>query len=100
MILNEIMENYSDEEILIADGFNSAIVGFYENDMKVVYSIEKCIEILCLDMSEEEAEEYFYYNVFGSYIGENTPMFIYTFPIDKQIEREIKLKRICNQENQ
>jgi hypothetical protein len=27
------------------------------------------------DMSEEEAFEYFYYNVSGAYMGEKTPIF-------------------------
>ena len=28
------------------------------------------------DMSEEEAIEYYYFNVVGSYVGEKTPMFV------------------------
>jgi hypothetical protein len=28
------------------------------------------------DMSNEEAEEYFEYNVLGSWVGESTPVFV------------------------
>ena len=70
-ILNEI-----DGEYLIADGFNDAIIGIYNE--RVVYSSKKCIEILIQehDMSDEDAFEYFYFNVSGSYVGEKTPIFI------------------------
>jgi hypothetical protein len=61
-------------EYLIADGFDEAIIGTV-NDI-VVYSKIKCIEILKQDMSEEEAIEYYYFNVVGSYVGEKTPMFV------------------------
>jgi hypothetical protein len=43
-----------------------------------VYSIEECIRILSKDMSPEEAEEYFWYNTAGAYVGEQTPLFIHT----------------------
>jgi len=42
--------------------------------MRLIYSVSKCIEILSKDMDEEEAVEYFDFNVRGSYIGERTPI--------------------------
>jgi hypothetical protein len=65
-----------DEEYLIADGFNDAIIGVYDD--KVVYSTKKCIDILIKDhrLDEEEAFEYFGFNVSGSYVGEKTPIFV------------------------
>jgi hypothetical protein len=42
--------------------------------MRLVYSVSKCIEILCRDMNEEDAIEYFEYNVSGAYVGEKTPI--------------------------
>jgi len=62
---------------LIADGFDGAIIGFSKGKIrKVIYSIQKCIEILMLDgMDEDEASEYFYFNVKGAYVGEKTPLF-------------------------
>jgi hypothetical protein len=36
--------------------------------------VSKCIEILKKDMDEEDAIDYFEYNVCGAYVGEKTPI--------------------------
>mgnify|MGYP003133357486 FL=1 len=67
-------------DALVADGFDDAIVGVVLQDEhpKVVYDSYKCIDMLIEEgMSEEEATEYFDYNVSGSYVGKQTPIFIY-----------------------
>ena len=77
-----IIELYADtDDILFADGLDKAIIGFAENDWRVVYSKEKCIEILMKDddMPEEEALEYLEYNTFNAYVGEKTPIWVNTF---------------------
>ena len=63
---------------LFADGFDDAIIGM-SSDV-VVYDRDKCIAILAADMSYDEAEEYFDYNVSGAYVGEYTPLFIEMVP--------------------
>jgi hypothetical protein len=72
-------ENLSEEEtILLADGFESAFLGVgrqFGNPM-AVYDRKKCIDILMKNMSYEEAEEYFQFNVEGAWIGEQTPIFL------------------------
>ena len=74
-MLEKIIEQYQDEEILIADGFDSAVIGIYVNSFRLIYSVEKCINILMEQgMSMIEAVEYFEFNVSGSYVGENTPI--------------------------
>ena len=73
-MLKEILEIYSEEELLIADGFDEAVIGIDENSLRIIYSIKKCIEILMKDMPEEDALEYFSYNVSGAYVGEKTPI--------------------------
>lgn len=73
-MLDNIVEWFPEDEILKADGFDDAIIGIDEFSMRLIYSVSKCIEILCRDMSEEEAVEYFDYNVKGSYVGEKTPI--------------------------
>ena len=73
-MLDKIIEWFPEDEILKADGFDEAIIGIDEFSMRLIYSVSKCIEILCRDMSEEEAVEYFDYNVKGSYVGEKTPI--------------------------
>ena len=74
-MLEKILEQYEDEQILIANGFDGAVIGIEENTMRLIYSVEKCINILMeqgMDMTE--AVEYFDFNVSGSYVGEKTPI--------------------------
>lgn len=73
--LQRILEMYPDEEFLSADGFDDAIIGVDSLSMRLIYSVEKCIECLMKDgMSDEEAIEYFEYNTRGAYVGEKTPI--------------------------
>jgi hypothetical protein len=67
-----------DEEIMLADGFEDAFLGIatqFDNKF-AVYDRAKCIEILARDMSYEDAEEYFQFNVEGAWVGEGTPAFL------------------------
>jgi hypothetical protein len=74
-MIDRIKEWFPEEEILLADGFDNAIIGVCNNDMRVIYSKSLCIDILINQgMDEEEAIEYFEYNVSGSYVGEKTPI--------------------------
>jgi hypothetical protein len=65
---------------LFADGFDDAIMGVDLNSdvPRVVYSVEKMTFILMRrdNMSEEEALEFLDFNVFQSYLGEGTPIYI------------------------
>ena len=78
MTRKKIEEEYFDTKLLFADGFDDAIVGVSQqfNSFSVAYDKNKCIEILKKDMNEDEAIEYFDYNVVGAYMGEHTPTFI------------------------
>lgn len=77
-ILEALIEIYPDEDLLIADGFDEAILGIEENTMRVIYSVSKCLEIIEAEgMPEQEALEHFYFNVQGSYVGEKTPIFCF-----------------------
>lgn len=67
--------------ILKAEGFDGAILGLGrrcgQSDL-LVYDADKCVAILMKDgMTDEEAMEYFEYNVVGSWMGEGTPIFLY-----------------------
>lgn len=73
-MIDEILEHYEEETFLKADGFDDAIIGLDSDQMRLIYSVSKCIEILMKDMSREDATEYFYFNVSGSYMGEKTPI--------------------------
>lgn len=74
-MLDEILKYYFDEEILIADGFDSAVIGIEQNTMRLIYSVRECIEILVVGgMSIEESIEYFDFNVKSPYVGDKTPI--------------------------
>ncbi len=78
-MLDQLIEIYPEEDFLIADGFDGAIIGIDEKSMRVIYSVKKCIEILIVDqlMTDEESIEHFEFNVAGSYMGEKTPIWCY-----------------------
>jgi len=69
-------EHYPEEEILLLDGLDEAFIGLTTTDIRAVYSVQKIIEILSKDMSEEDAYEYFSYNIECAYVGEKTPLYI------------------------
>ena len=77
-VLESLIAIYPDEELLIADGFDEAILGIEENTMRIIYSVSKCLDIIeAMGMPEQEALEHFYFNVQGSYVGEKTPIFCF-----------------------
>jgi len=67
--------------MLKADGFNDAILGIGRRCGQpdiLAYDVEKVIAILVEQgMSQEEAEEYFEFNIAGAWVGELTPVWIY-----------------------
>jgi hypothetical protein len=69
-------EDLDYEDLLFADGFDEAIIGVEERAGVVAYDIDKIIEILMREMTEDEAVEYFEFNILGAYVGEKTPVYI------------------------
>lgn len=67
-------------DALFMDGLDNAIIGIgqqFTHNPVVVYDKGKIIEVLqSWGMGEEEAEEYFSFNIQGSWVGENTPIII------------------------
>ena len=77
--MNREMVAEANEDMLFADGFDDALVGYIERagmPSIACYDKDRCIEILAKDMTHEEAVEYFYFNTAGAYVGENTPCFL------------------------
>lgn len=77
--IEQIIEFYPEETFLKADGFDDAIIGIDEISMRLIYSVSKCLQILSKDMPTDEAMEYFYFNVFGAYVGGKTPIWCQDF---------------------
>jgi hypothetical protein len=67
-------------EPLKADGFDGAVIGTCYNTGRIVYSIERMLAILVErdGMSMEDAMDYFSFNIAGAYVGEMTPMYVWT----------------------
>ena len=82
---NRIRQVLEDEnpEALLADNLDNALIGVYrprweDTDLPVaVYSVCKIISELVKDgMDEEEALDFYDYNIVGAYMGEFTPIYI------------------------
>ncbi len=68
-------------EAVLYDGFEDALVGLacQFNTVLACYDRERCIKILMErdGMDEDEAEEYFEFNVAGAYVGTFTPIILH-----------------------
>jgi chorismate mutase len=75
-MLEEIVENFPEEEILKADGLDEAVIGIDMSSMRLIYSKQECIRVMMYDqdMEQEEAIEYLEFNTFCAYVGEKTPI--------------------------
>ena len=79
MTKEEIQKYLEDRNVtvLTADGFDEAFLGIScDQPPRAIYDYDKMIEILQRDMSYEDAVEYFDYNIGGSYVGPQTPLYI------------------------
>jgi hypothetical protein len=72
--------NYIDDLDLVLkiDGHDNACIGHTVNEgnTRLIYCMDKIIDNLVQDslMDLLEAEEYFWFNIAGSYVGPNTPV--------------------------
>lgn len=75
-MLENIMEWYPNDQFTKADGLDEAIIGVDEINLRLIYSQKKVMDILVNrdGMDEEEAHEYFMYNIHQAYVGESTPI--------------------------
>jgi len=77
---DDILEHLAEwnPEAILWDGFEDAVVGIGSRcgmQPVAIYDRGKCIQVLMdQDLSWEDAEEYFSYNVEGAYVGECTPI--------------------------
>jgi hypothetical protein len=78
-MLEKIINAYPDETFLKADGFDNCIIGVDEKNNRLIYSVAKCIETLKAEMSTDDAVEYFNFNIFDSYVGNQTPIWCWDY---------------------
>ena len=74
-----------DPELRCADGFDDCIVGVVEQfgkDPIVCYDKMKMLEKLMADneLTYEQADEHFNFNIIGAYVGPRTPCFVTKVP--------------------
>lgn len=76
MTINDILEWYPDDQFIRADGLDEAIIGVDEVSLRLIYSQRKVKQILMErdGMSDEEAHEFYEYNIHSAYVGEGTPI--------------------------
>jgi len=81
--LDEIVEYWAtidqDVEILKADGYDDCVLGYdysWDGTIRLIYSVKQIIDKMIKEdgMTDEEAVEYFEFNMRGSYVGEQTPI--------------------------
>jgi hypothetical protein len=70
-------------DLFVCDCLDDAIIGIAERinfGPVVAYSVEKIIDILMTrdGMTEVEATEFFYKNINNAWVGEKTPIYIFT----------------------
>jgi hypothetical protein len=80
--LEKIIKFYPKEKLLSATGFEDCIIGITYDKVtstyRLIYSRSKCIDVLVErdEMTIEEAEEFFDFNVIDAYVGEATPIWV------------------------
>jgi hypothetical protein len=77
---DEVLDQIADlnDKALYPTDLADAIIGYverFDTDVLILLDREKCIDIFCTrdGMTREDAEEYFEYNVIGSWMGSGTP---------------------------
>ena len=72
----------------LADGYEKAFIGTtisaFGRKQVALYDYDKCIMVLMNDnnWNEEEAIEWFNFNTIGSWVGEDTPIFVNVHKLD------------------
>ena len=80
MGIREEISEYFDDDLLFADGFDSAIIGVASgfDSGRVVYCYASMVEACMKEagMTYEDAVEYLEYNTIGAYVGKQTPIYV------------------------
>jgi len=76
----DLFSGFDPDHLLVMDGYDDCIVGVVERfgqEPIVCYDKEKVLQRLEADgMGRDDAEEFFYFNQIGSWLGDLTPCFV------------------------
>jgi hypothetical protein len=75
-VRERLYEYVNKEDLFFVDGFDDAIIGLDTNSLRVVYSKQKMISICLEIMDWEDSMSHLCHNIWGGYIGEQTPIFM------------------------
>jgi hypothetical protein len=95
--LEKIIEQIgSGNELLLADGFDDAVIGIDWN-FRIIYSFELAIRILMFrdGMTRLDAIEFMEFNVLDAHVGEQTPLWM--MDSHQQIDRELIVNELCDE---
>jgi uncharacterized UPF0160 family protein len=73
-ILDKILDAFDNDTFLKMDGHDNAVIGVDLKSMRLIYSVSTIIKNLMNDMSEEDAVEFYEFNIACAYIGDLTPI--------------------------
>jgi hypothetical protein len=64
--------------MLTADGFDGCLIGKDSKD-RAIYDADAMIELLMIrdGMDRDDAVEYFWFNIDGSHMGDETPIYVF-----------------------
>tara|TARA_R110002020_G_scaffold406866_1_gene617010 strand:+ start:173 stop:454 length:282 start_codon:yes stop_codon:yes gene_type:complete len=89
-IREKLAEQY--DELLFADGYDSAIIGVAcgHDSARVVYNVQLMIDACMQEagMTHQDSVEWLEYNTFGAYVGANTPIYVEMVDFEKQSNNE------------
>lgn len=76
----ELVERCGDENLLFMDGFDDCLLGLahtFNGHPVVAYDGNRIVRsLMAQGMTEDEAEEFYSFNIEGCYLGEYTPIII------------------------
>jgi len=73
-MLETILNAFDDDTFLKIDGHDNAVIGVDLKSMRLIYSVNEIIKNLKNDMSEEDAVEFYEFNIAGAHFGDMTPI--------------------------
>jgi len=98
--LEKIIEQIgSGDELLLADGFDDAVIGIDWN-FRVIYSFELALRILMNrdGMSRIDAIEFMEFNVLCAHVGDKTPLWM--MDTSQRIESDVRVNELLDQSDE
>lgn len=78
--LDSITNSFPDEDFMLIEGFDDAVIGVDTDCIRLIYDVSKIVEILCEEgMDADDAVDYFEYTISARIpYSKNAPILIYT----------------------